>query len=163
MDAGIDGVYIENFTNEVYDKLTSENATIDGVMEVVDNKLVDVVTKLEANNVLPETDVLEVLNESSDEIRGALIESFQAFGICDEDGNITDIDAAVENLLAGLIDTLLEHDDEQKVPEDEGSRVFRGASEEEVEETESELEAHQNRSDAMLGNDNAKKNSIKQR
>lgn len=131
--AGIDAGYIEGFTEEVYAKLQSDNATIDGVMTVVDGKLVDVVNKLETTGIIETGSGLTLGSETSAEIKEAMTESFKSMGICDEDGNITDIDKAMENLLAGLLDELIK---------DGGSKsmVHRGdPNPEDVEEAESEL------------------------
>lgn len=119
--AGIDAVYIETFTEEVFETLQSGDATIDSVMVIVDSKMVDVVAKLEAAEVIPAGSGLELGSDTSAQIREEMTESFKSMGICDEDGNITDIDKAMENLLAGLIDSLIqEGETEQK---EEGGEV----------------------------------------
>ena len=145
--AGIDGVYIENFTEEVFDTLQSGEATIDSVMVIVDSKMVDVVSKLESNGIIEEGSGLQLGSETSAQIREEMTESFKSMGICDEDGNITDIDKAMENLLAGLIDSLIqegepEQKEEAETPKEPAEKhmIHRGdPSSEEVEETEDEL------------------------
>lgn len=117
--AGIDAVYIEGFTEEVFDTLQSGDATIDSVMVIVDSKMVDVVAKLESNGIIPEGSGLELGNDTSSQIREEMTESFKSMGICDEDGNITDIDKAMENLLAGLIDSLIKEGDPEDKPAEE--------------------------------------------
>ena len=116
--AGIDAGYIENFTEEVYATLQTEDATIDSVMVVVDSKLVDVVAKLENAGVIEEGSGLTLGNETSEQIKEQMTETFKAMNICDEDGNITDIDKAMESLLAGLLDNLIQDGSEPK-PEPE--------------------------------------------
>lgn len=142
-DAGIDAVYIENFTEEVFDTLQSGEATIDSVMTIVDSKMVDVVAKLENSGIIAQGSGLELGNETSEQIKAEMTESFKTMGICDENGNITDIDKAMENLLAGLLDTLIKEGDSEPDSEKQNTEkhlIHRGdPSPEEVEETEDEL------------------------
>ena len=142
-EAGIDAVYIENFTEEVFDTLQSGEATIDSVMTIVDSKMVDVVAKLENNGIIAQGSGLELGNETSEQIKAEMTESFKTMGICDENGNITDIDKAMENLLAGLLDTLIKEGDSEPDSEKQNTEkhlIHRGdPSPEEVEETEDEL------------------------
>lgn len=136
-EAGIDGPYIENFTEQVYQKLSEDGATIDSVMTVVNYQLADVVSKLETSNIIPAGSGAEVTAASTDEIKNEMETYFKEFGICDEEGNILDVDAAMESLLCGLLDTLIKPDGEGG---GESKLVLRGEpTEEDIEETESEL------------------------
>ena len=105
-NAGVNEDYIASFTDEVYTKLSEDNATIDGIMEVVNGRIDDIVDKLETAEVIEAGTKEKFSEESEAEIRQNLEESFKAFGICDEDGNITDIDAAINKLLISLLDTI---------------------------------------------------------
>lgn len=137
VEAGIDGPYIENFTEQVYQKLSEDGATIDSVMTVVTYQLTDVVSKLENNNIIPAGSGAELSAESTAEIKNEMETYFKEFGICDEEGNILDIDKAMESLLCGLLDTLIKPDGES---DPDSKLVLRGEpTEEDIEETESEL------------------------
>lgn len=139
VEAGIDGPYIENFTEQVYQKLSEDGATIDSVMTVVSYQLTDVVSKLESNEIIPAGSGAELTAESTAEIKNEMETYFKEFGICDEEGNILDVDKAMESLLCGLLDQLIKPDGEGE-GEGESKLVLRGEpTKEDVEETESEL------------------------
>lgn len=90
-DSGINEAYINDFTEDVYEKLSEEGATFDNICEIVDEKMYDVAEKLGIPEFDPET-ATEEINEQLDK---ALTEA----GLKNPDGTLNNIDEAITTLL----------------------------------------------------------------
>lgn len=108
-EAGIDDAYLQQFTDEVYAKL-SQGGTVKELMdEVVSVKMNDIISKLGAAN--PESDFAKdpttMANDINANIESSLKDSLKSFNICDDEGNIKPIDGAIDGLLCDLLDQML--------------------------------------------------------
>ena len=138
VEAGIDEGYITNFTDEVYTKLTDDGATMQNIENVVSAHAEDVVDKLVNSGAIEPEDAEAMKQQMDEELSKNLEESFKEYGICDEDGNITDIDAAINTLLISLLDSMIKEGDEEGGEPETKAFVLR-ASEQDVEDTQTEL------------------------
>lgn len=138
VDAGINDGYITNFTNEIYDQLTNEGATMQNINAVVSAHAVDVVDKLVNSEAIDPDDAEDMKKQMDEELAKNLEDSFKEYGICDEEGNITDIDAAINTLLISLLDSMIKEGDEESEDPETKAFVVR-ASEQDVNDTQTEL------------------------
>lgn len=118
-EVGIDDEYIDNMTSDVYDWLLGNPdegvepvKTVDELMEKVEGEYItDVCGKLADAGVAgfstdPEERAAQIA-EMSGTIEAQLQDSLSQFGLCDEEGNINNIDNAIDEFLANMIDQLL--------------------------------------------------------
>ena len=118
-ECGINDTYIDGITEHVMDALLGTDTTepvenIDQLMTVISSDVTDVCRKLSAGNVPgyePATldDKIAKMNSS---IKTDLQKSLQDAKLCDENGKILDPDAVIEELLASVIDGLLDGSEE---------------------------------------------------
>lgn len=153
--AGIDDKYLSDFTEEVYDKLCEKDPTIDKVMEIVEVKMEDVLDKLNAAEVDGFENTEGMSKDMTDTVRADMEKQFKDMGICDEDGNILNIDDAINTMLMYYIDggnKSESNENTEKTTEETtegetgegGEKVKRilfaeGSEEEETKKTEDEL------------------------
>ena len=107
VESGIDDEYINDFTEEVYAKLSEDGATFDNICEIVDGKMSDIAEKLDLPDFDPET--------ATDQVNEELDKALTEAGLKNEDGTINNIDDAITTLLLKFLNG--ETDSEDKTEE----------------------------------------------
>lgn len=134
--AGITDDYIENMTGTVLDALlgTPTEGPVQNVGELmskIDNNIDDICEKLAATGVegYP-TDPVE-RQEKVDAMKGDIEVQLQAAledaQLCDADGNIKDIDGAIEDLLVSFLDQLMGEGSSEDDPEEVSKALIKRA------------------------------------
>lgn len=118
-DCGITDEYIDNMTEDVLNSLLGNEEegveavkTVDELMDRIDGNISDVCHKLSEGEVAGyEPDGLdEKIASMNDDIEKQLKDALLEAKLCDEDGNINDVDAAIDELLATFLDGLMNGD-----------------------------------------------------
>lgn len=146
-DCHIDDAYIDKMTDSVLDDLLGNPdeeiepvKTVDELMGRIEDDISDICHKLSEGGVAgyEEEGLDEKILAMNDDVEAQLEKALQDANLCDEDGNILDIDAAIDELLSGLLDGMLNGDSSGEQPKEETKspgRVTRaeGTSSEEQE------------------------------
>jgi len=152
-DCNIDDEYIDNMTEDIFDTLLGDEEagiepvkTVDELMDHVDDYVADVCEKLANGGIegysTDPAERAEQVENMSDNIKTQLESQLIEAGLCDEDGNLVDLESAMDDLLATMLDQLFGTAEEET--DSEESRAFKrvtmvNAEDSSAEEEESKL------------------------